>query len=111
VHHWSCIAKRFKALREEWAKETTEERDQRMFCYDEKPEGIELPRTACGNVAEAFVPFCTIATHLGKNLGRINLPPGETRVLLMTCPKCKRLVFELDETYLCPWCVSLEEEL
>ncbi len=47
---------------------------------------------------------------LGENNGRIIRAPGETRVLLITCPKCKRLVFELDETHLCPWCVSLEEE-
>lgn len=74
---------------------------------------LRLPWTTCGQLVEVYKGFATIApppTHLGKNLGRINLAPGETRILLMTCPKCKRLVFELDATYRCPWCVSLEEE-
>lgn len=35
----------------------------------------------------------------------------ETRFdLFVTCAKCKCLVSELDETHLCTWCASLEEE-
>jgi hypothetical protein len=55
-------------------------------------------------------PYRQWSENVRDPLGNMFRAPGETRRLLMTCPKCKRLVFELDETHRCPWCVSVEEE-
>lgn len=73
MSHWSCIVKRFKVLRKEWEKETSEESNLRMQAYDKQ----KMLEETCE---------------------------------LMTCPRCRRQVYELDETGLCLVCIGKEEE-
>jgi hypothetical protein len=57
-----------------------------------------------------------LETHMEKVRSEWELETAEEKIermsyqLLVACSKCKRLVHELDDTHLCTWCASLEEE-
>jgi len=72
----------------------------------------EEQTTSPAKTGSKVVRFVSLA-ELAKESRKFNIKgcqTGRVHQIQLVCPKCKRLVDELDETLLCPWCVSLEEE-